>query len=184
MSTALFPDYRSQVDKSAFERVLQAFAQTRFGGKLFLTILPAIDRRLLPLSRGKLSTGLGQPYLLLQTRGSRSGLERTSPLLATKSGDALLIVASRAGDVRHPGWFHNLRTDPDVEITVRGRRYPMHARIVEGTERERAWAIVCDNYTGYAAYQRRAPGRPIPIVALGPPLPRSSAGGMVASPIK
>jgi deazaflavin-dependent oxidoreductase (nitroreductase family) len=168
MTAALFPEYRPQADKSTFERALQAFAQTRLGGKLFLTVLPAIDRRLLPASRGKLSTGLGQPYLLLHTRGAKSGLERTSPLLATKSGDALLIVASRAGDVRHPGWFYNVRTDPDVEITVRGRRYPMHARIVDGTERERAWEIVCDNYSGYATYQRRASGRPIPIIALIP----------------
>src|SRR3954466_947384 len=113
MSTALFPDYRSQVDKSAFERVLQAFAQTRFGGKLFLTVLPAIDRRLLPLSRGKLSTGIGQAYLLLHTRGAKSGRGRLTPLLVPTSGDELLIVASRAGDVRHPGWFYNLRADPD-----------------------------------------------------------------------
>jgi deazaflavin-dependent oxidoreductase (nitroreductase family) len=168
VTTALFPDYRPQADKSVFERVLQAFAQTRLGGKLFLTVLPAIDRRLLPLSRGKLSTGIGQPYLLLHTRGAKSGLERITPLLATTSGDELLIVASRAGDVRHPGWFYNLRADRDVEITVRGRRYPMRARIVEGAQRERAWAIVCDNYSGYATYQRRASGRPIPIIALVP----------------
>jgi deazaflavin-dependent oxidoreductase (nitroreductase family) len=168
VTAALFPEYRPQADKSAFERALQAFAQTRLGGKLFLTVLPAIDRRLLPLSRGKLSTGLGQPYLLLHTRGAKSGLERTSPLLATKTGDELLIVASRAGDVRHPGWFHNVRTDPDVEITVRGQRYPMQARIVVGAERDRAWTIVCDNYSGYTTYQRRAAGRPIPIVALVP----------------
>ncbi len=166
VSAELFDDYRPQAEKSAFERVLQAFAQTRVGGKLFLTVLPAIDRRLLPRSRGKLSTGLGQPYLLLHTRGAKSGLERTVPLLGTQSGDELLIVASRAGDVRHPGWFYNVRTDPDVEITVRGRRYPMRARIVEGAERERAWAIVCDNYSGYATYQRRASGRSIPIITL------------------
>lgn len=166
--SALFRDYRPQSEKSVYERVLQAFAQTKLGGKLFLTILPAIDRRLLPLGRGRLSTGLGQPYLLLHTRGAKSGLERTTPLLATKSGDALLIVASRAGDVRHPGWFYNVRADPDVEITVRGRRYPMRARIVEGSERERAWTIVCDNYSGYATYQQRASGRAIPVVALVP----------------
>jgi deazaflavin-dependent oxidoreductase (nitroreductase family) len=167
---SLFPEYRPQADKSGFERALQAFAQTKLGGKLFLGVLPAIDRRLLPVSRGRLSTGFGQPFLLLHTRGAKSGLERTTPLLATRSGDTLLIVASRAGDVRHPGWFHNLRADPDVEITVRGRRYPMRARVTDGRERERLWAIACDNYSGYATYQRRAPNRVVPVVAL---IPRS-----------
>ena len=166
MTADLFPEYRPQAEKSGFERALQAFAQTKPGGKLFLTVLPAIDRRLLPLSRGRLSTGLGQPILLLHTRGARTGLERTTPLLATKSGDALLIVASRAGDTRHPAWFHNLRANPEVEITVRGRRYPMRARVPDGDERERLWSIVCDNYSGYATYQRRTSGRLIPVVAL------------------
>jgi deazaflavin-dependent oxidoreductase (nitroreductase family) len=93
---------------------------------------------------------------------------RTTPLLATQAGDTLLIVASRAGDDRHPAWFHNLRTNPDVEITVRGRRHPMRARIADGEERASLWATVCDNYSGYAAYQRRALGRAIPVIALTP----------------
>ena len=166
MAAGLFPEYRPQAEKSAFERALQAFAQTKLGGKLFLGVLPAIDRRLLPATRGRLSTGFGQPFLLLHTRGAKTGLERTTPLLATRSGDVLLIVASRAGDVRHPGWYHNLRANSDVEITVRGRRYPMRARVAEGEERERLWAIVCDNYSGYAAYQRRTAGRLVPVVEL------------------
>jgi deazaflavin-dependent oxidoreductase (nitroreductase family) len=168
MPNALFPQYRPQAEKTPPERVLQSFAQTRLGGKLFLSVLPALDRRLLPLSGGRLSTGFGQPYLLLHTRGARSGAERTTPLLATQHGEELLIVASRAGDSRHPGWYHNVRAQPDVEITVRGRRHPMRARVAEGAERERLWSIACDNYSGYATYQRRAPGRAIPVVALTP----------------
>jgi hypothetical protein len=48
----------------------------------------------------------------------------------------------------------------------------MRARVVNGEERDRAWAIACDNYAGYATYQRRAPQRPIPIVSLSPPRER------------
>jgi hypothetical protein len=44
----------------------------------------------------------------------------------------------------------------------------MRARIAEGDERESLWTIVCDNYAGYATYQRRAPNRIIPVVALTP----------------
>ena len=114
-------DYRPQSAKSWFERALQAFAQTRFGGLLFLSVFPAIDRRLIPVTRGRLSTGLGQPIVLLHTRGAKSGLERTTPLLATKHGDRTVVVASRAGATRHPGCYHNLLADPDVDVTADGR---------------------------------------------------------------
>ena len=44
----------------------------------------------------------------------------------------------------------------------------MRARIAEGEERERLWAMAVDHYSGYAAYARRAGGRVIPVVALEP----------------
>ncbi len=163
-------DYKPQNRKTRIEKALQAFAQTRLGGKLFITMFPAIDRRLIPLSRGRLSTaGVGQPFVLLHVRGARSGLERTVPLLATKTGDILLLVASKAGAIKHPAWYHNLRANPDVEVTIEGQRQPMRAEIAAaGEERDRLWRIVCDNYTGYVTYQRRSGGRVIPVVALRP----------------
>lgn len=105
--------------------------------------------------------------VLLHVRGARSGIERTVPLLATKIGDAVLVVASKAGAVKHPAWYHNVRANPDVEVTIDGQRRPMRAEIIaEGAEHERLWQIVCDNYSGYATYQRRAGNRVIPVVAL------------------
>jgi deazaflavin-dependent oxidoreductase (nitroreductase family) len=161
-------DYRPQAQKSRSAKLLQTFAQTRFGGVLFLTVIPAIDRRLLPLTRGKTSIAIGQPVLLLHARGAKSGVERTTPLLATKRGDTLLVVASKAGAASHPAWFHNVKANPDVEVSIDGTRRPMRARIAEGEERDRLWAMACDNYTGYLAYQRRAGDRIIPIVVLEP----------------
>jgi deazaflavin-dependent oxidoreductase (nitroreductase family) len=161
-------DYRPQSEKTRAEKALQRMAQTRLGGKLFVSVFPAIDRHLLPLTRGRLSTGLGQPVILLHTRGARSGLERTTPLLATKTGDTILVVASKAGAPGHPAWFHNLRANPEVAVTVEGRRRPMRALVAEGAERDRLWATVCDNYSGYEAYQRRAGARTIPVVMLVP----------------
>ena len=147
---------------------MQAFAQSRLGGKLYITVFPAIDRHLMPLTRGKLSTGLGAPVVLLHVRGAKSGLERTTPLLATKVGDDVVLVASKAGAAKHPAWFHNIRANPDVEGTMDGRRRPMRAHVAQGEERERLWRAVCDHYSGYATYQRRAGGRVIPVVALRP----------------
>ncbi len=162
-------DYKPQAQKTRVEKLLQSFAQTPLGGRLFITVFPAIDRRLMPLTRGRLSTGLGQPVVLLHVRGARSGVERTVPLLATKTGETVLVVASKAGALKHPAWYHNVRANPDVEVTIDGQRRPMHAEVArEGEERDRLWRIVCDNYSGYATYQRRAGGRVIPVVSLRP----------------
>ena len=160
-------DYKPQAQKNAFERGLQAFAQTPLGGRLFISVFPPIDRKLIPASRGKLSMGLGQTFVLLHTVGARSGLERTTPLLATKRGDQILLVASKAGAPKHPAWLYNLRAHPDVEVTYDGTRHPVRARIVDaGPEHDELWAVVCDHYSGYATYQRRAGDRLIPVVEL------------------
>jgi deazaflavin-dependent oxidoreductase (nitroreductase family) len=159
-------DYRPQSEKTRADRLLQAFAQTRLGGWLFVTVFPAIDRRLIPWSKGRLSTGLGQTYVLLHTRGARSGLERVTPLLGTKTGDRIVLVASKAGAVHHPSWFYNVRANPDVGVTIGDARHAMRARVAEGEERDRLWAIVCDHYSGYAVYQRRSGSRIIPVVVL------------------
>jgi deazaflavin-dependent oxidoreductase (nitroreductase family) len=161
-------DYKPQSEKSGIDKVLQAFAQTRLGGKLFITVFPEIDRRLMPLTRGRISTGLGQPVVLLHVRGAKSGTERTVPLLATKQGDLVILIASKAGAAKHPAWFHNVKANPDVEVTLRNERLPMHATIAQGEERERLWAMAVDNYSGYARYQTRAGDRTIPVVALRP----------------
>ena len=161
-------DYKPQSEKTRLERLLQRAAQTPLGGKLYISVFPAIDRKLLPVTRGKLSTGLGQPIVLLHVRGARSGAERTVPLLATRTGDTIVVIASKAGAVKHPAWYHNVRANPDVEVTVEGARRPMRARITAGEERDRLWAIACDNYSGYATYQRRAGDRLIPVVVLEP----------------
>jgi deazaflavin-dependent oxidoreductase (nitroreductase family) len=161
-------DYKPQSSKTPIDRALQAFAQTRLGGKLFITVFPAIDRRLLPVTHGRLSTGLGQPVVLLHVRGAKSGVERTVPLLATKRGDLVVLIASKAGAKQHPAWFHNVRANPDVEVTVGGERVPMHATIAQGAEREELWSMAVDHYSGYARYQERAGGRTIPVVALRP----------------
>ena len=171
------PTFRGQTDKTRLDRALQALAQTRLGGKLFITVFPAIDRRLMPLTRGRLRTGLGQPMILLHCRGAKSGQPRTTPLLYTPRGEDLVLVASKAGAERHPAWYHNVIAHPDVEVDLDGRRRAMHAREVEGAEREELWRLVNDNYSGYETYQRRAGARRIPVILLEP---RAGAGASAA----
>jgi hypothetical protein len=60
--------FRSQQEKTPYDKATQAFARTRLGGWLFVNVFPVIDRRLIPLTGGRLMVAVGQPVLLLHTR--------------------------------------------------------------------------------------------------------------------
>jgi deazaflavin-dependent oxidoreductase (nitroreductase family) len=161
--------YRPQIEKTALDRVAQAFAKTRLGGRLYITVIPIIDRWLIRRTGGKVMFSAGQPILLLHTRGAKSGQTRQTPLLYTPDGDGYVVVASKAGAVHHPSWFHNLKAHPDeVVVEVGGQRVPVRVNVAEGAERDRLWALVNDNYNGYHVYQERAGERVIPVVRLEP----------------
>jgi deazaflavin-dependent oxidoreductase (nitroreductase family) len=159
--------YRPQSGKTPVDKALQTLARSPLGGWLFVNVFPIIDRWLIPLSRGRLKVAMGQPILLLHTRGARSGQPRTSPLLYTPHGDAFVIIASKAGDAHNPAWYHNLLAHPDsVTIDVNGTHAAVCPRVAEGAEREALWRLVSDNYNGYDTYQARAGNRLIPVIIL------------------
>lgn len=160
--------YRGQSEKTVLDRALQRFAYTKLGGKLFITVFPAIDRRLMPLTRGRLRVGVAQTVCLLHATGAKSGEPRVTPLLYTPRGEDVVLVASKAGSERHPAWYHNVRAHPDVEVEIGGERRPVRAREAEGAERDELWALVNDNYSGYDVYQERAGERQIPVIVLEP----------------
>lgn len=56
------------------------------------------------------------PTALLETRGARTGRVRRNAVIYFHDGDRVTVVASKLGLPEHPGWFHNLRADPDVRF--------------------------------------------------------------------
>jgi deazaflavin-dependent oxidoreductase (nitroreductase family) len=107
------------------------------------------------------------PSLLLDHVGAKSATKRTTPLTYLRDGDDFVIVASKGGYPKNPGWFYNLRAHPDTTIQVGSRRRPVRARVATPEERTRLWPKVVDLYGGYAGYQERT-GREIPLVILEP----------------
>ncbi len=118
-------------------------------------------------SDGRIGASLGgRPMLLLRTVGRRTKQPRTAALLYVPDSGAYVVIASKGGAPQHPGWFHNLRATPDVEIQVGRERLPVRARIAEGKERARLWAKAdAINQGQYAVYQSRT-DREIPVVVL------------------
>lgn len=112
---------------------------------------------------------MGQPILLLSTRGAKSGQPRTTPLLYTPYDGGFIVVASKAGAAHHPAWYHNLRAHPDaVSVELDGDQLAVRPRVVGEPERNDLWQRVNDNYNGYEKYAQRASGRTIPLVVLEP----------------
>lgn len=74
--------------------------------------------------------------VLLTTTGAKSGKERTSPLTyTTDDAGNVVLIASRAGDDRHPDWYYNLVANPTVVIEIGTDKYEATARTADEPER-------------------------------------------------
>jgi F420H(2)-dependent quinone reductase len=112
----------------------------------------------------------GQPVLLLQTSGRRSGRTRTTPVQYLADGDAFVVVASNGGAARPPAWYLNLRADPRARIRVGPRTVDVRAQEAAAQERAELWQrlTAANRYLERAA---RKAGRDLPLMALTPSPP-------------
>jgi deazaflavin-dependent oxidoreductase (nitroreductase family) len=106
----------------------------------------------------------GTDILLLTTIGRRSAAEHTTALIHRTDGDRWVVVASKGGAPSNPGWYENLKANPDVTIQVKGERIPVHAETTQGEDRDRLWGLMTEVWPDYDAYQQRT-SRTIPVVA-------------------
>jgi deazaflavin-dependent oxidoreductase (nitroreductase family) len=137
---------------------------------LVLKTLNVLHRAVLGISGGRIgSRAAGMPVVQLTTIGRKSGQPRTVLLTSpARVGEALVVVASRGGDDRHPAWFLNLEDEPHVHVAVQGGPVqPMLARVATTQERDDLWPRIAAEHKNYAGYQTRT-NRVIPLVLLEP----------------
>jgi deazaflavin-dependent oxidoreductase (nitroreductase family) len=103
--------------------------------------------------------------LLLTTKGRRTGMERTTPMMFVPDGDELLVIASNAGAPADPDWYLNLVQDPRVVVEVGDERYEAVATPATGQTYERLWSMIKERYPFFAEHEVKA-GRTIPVVVL------------------
>ena len=114
----------------------------------------------------------GTSTLILTTTGRKSGEQRLNALIYGMAGDNPMIVASRGGSPQHPGWYLNLRDNPQVQVQIYGDKFDARARDATPEERPGLWKQMAEIWPDYDAYQERT-DREIPIVVLEPTnLPR------------
>ena len=107
----------------------------------------------------------GAPMVLVTHRGAKSGKEYTTPLVHTRDGDALVIIASKGGAPDDPQWFRNIVANPDVTVEVGTERYAATARVAEGDERDRLFRAQADLMPNFDEYASKT-SRRIPVVVL------------------
>ena len=85
-----------------------------------------VHRWLYRLSGGRIGRRInGFEVLLLTTRGRRSGELRRVALQSLEHGEGWAVIASYAGEDRHPSWWLNLRAEP---MARRAGQEPARAR--------------------------------------------------------
>ncbi len=132
-------------------------------------MLSRVHKYLYVLLRGRLVSHRGRVnFLLLTTKGRRSGRMKTVPLLYLVHNGDPCVIASRGGSPTAPDWLLNIRSEPKIRVQIKGVRREGTARIASGEEREELWPRFVKNYSGYEGYQDRT-ARRFPIVIIAQP---------------
>jgi deazaflavin-dependent oxidoreductase (nitroreductase family) len=107
----------------------------------------------------------GAPLLLLTTTGAKSGRAITKPLVYTKDGDRIVLIASFAGAPKNPAWYNNLVANPVATIELGSERFQARAAFTSGAERQRLYDNQAKQMAIFADYQKKTT-RQIPVVVL------------------
>jgi len=154
---------------NAFQRLIQRLAMARASSAVLAPVLARLDRAALRLTGGRqtctsLLTAL--PTVQVTTWGARSGLPRTTPLVAIADGEQIILVATNFGRRERPAWAHNLRAHPRARVSLGSQSAEFAARLAAGAEAERCLRLAEACYPGYALYQQRAAPRVIDVFVL------------------
>jgi deazaflavin-dependent oxidoreductase (nitroreductase family) len=106
------------------------------------------------------------PMLLIHHIGAKSGTERVTPLAYfPHPGGRFVIVASNGGSPAHPGWYHNLKARPVIEVEVGSHTFPVLAEELDGTARAGLWPELVAEAPTLGEHQGRTT-RQIPVFML------------------
>jgi deazaflavin-dependent oxidoreductase (nitroreductase family) len=112
----------------------------------------------------------GDHVLLMTAKGAKSGDAITTPLVYGRDGDDYVVVASKGGAPKHPTWFQNIKTNPEVEVEVASadgtEKFNARARMVDSREEhDRLYKQMATIWPAFVDYQKRT-DRVIPVVVL------------------
>ncbi|WP_406393181.1 nitroreductase family deazaflavin-dependent oxidoreductase [Streptomyces sp. NBC_00882] len=139
-------------------RVVQRVSSTRGFAKVAPHVIPALDRAVHRITRGKfLLSAQMLPGVVLTSTGARSGLSRRTPLacMPEEEGRTWILIGSNFGRYGHPAWTANLLAHPEASVSWKGRDIAVTATLLTGEERAAVWKTALAFWPPYATYQAR-----------------------------
>jgi deazaflavin-dependent oxidoreductase (nitroreductase family) len=109
----------------------------------------------------------GKPLVLVHNVGARSGTEYVTPLVYLDEDGRTFIFGSKGGADNHPGWFHNLKANPETKIEIGTDTVEVTAVEITGPERDRIYEVQKAQQPQFADYEANTE-RTIPVVELAP----------------
>lgn len=132
-------------------------------------VVPPMDKFVSRVTGGKTTmTRLAMPMVMLYHIGAKTGQERETPLAAFPYQDGWILIGSNFGRENHPAWTGNLLKTPDVWAEPGTGRIPVHAKLLEGDERQQAWDHVIQRWNTFTKYDERTPHREIRVFHISP----------------
>jgi deazaflavin-dependent oxidoreductase (nitroreductase family) len=103
------------------------------------------------------------PMILLTHTGAKTGKSYTTPLVYSRDGDRIVVIASKAGAPNNPSWYHNLVAHPTATLEIGTESFKAKARIATGDERERLFNQQAAQMAVFNEYRAKTT-RKIPVV--------------------
>jgi deazaflavin-dependent oxidoreductase (nitroreductase family) len=107
----------------------------------------------------------GMPLLLLHNVGAKSGTRHVTPLVYLDVDGRQVIFASKGGAPNNPGWYHNLKAEPNVSVEVGTDTLDVVAEEITGAERDRIYSIQEETLPQFSEYAQKT-DRKIPVIVL------------------
>ena len=115
---------------------------------------------------GKVSGSFANaPLILITHTGAKTGTKRTSPLVYTRDGDRIVLIASKGGAPTHPHWYLNMTANPQVTVELPGETFEARVTEATGEERDRLYDAQAAQMPNFADYAN-ATDRKIPVLVL------------------
>ena len=124
--------------------------------RIIIRLFTRLHMILYRLSGGRIGGNMsGVQILLLESVGRKTGKRRTTPLAYIRDGENYIITASNGGEPHHPGWYYNLRREPQTFVQVLDQRIRVEAEQANPEERRRLWAELVKTNPRFDEYQRK-----------------------------
>jgi len=109
----------------------------------------------------------GMPLVLVHNVGAKSGKEYVTPLVYLPEDGRTFVFASKGGAPENPGWFHNLKANPETKIEIGSDTVDVVAVELTGEERDRIYEVQKAQQPQFAEYEAKT-DRKIPVIELAP----------------